>query len=282
MAEVADAFEQWMRDYVTDGVPASGINPPSKAEGRAIGALIEAYIADQISAASITTPITPPGPYVMPVFVDEGTPNSGYTATPGWFTGVAADDIAILSVATWEFGGYISPPPPTPADPVRPSGWTQIGTTVTQGGLKQAVYWKRCDGTESGTVAVGKAAGGVDTRVSAVISGWRGCVANGDPYEAVDTDHGAGSPGASRSVTTLGPERKAVIIWAFYNGGGSPAGPDTGYTEVYQVNYAGDNINFVGDVQAMTVAGTAAAASRTSGGSTFAWSSFAFALLPST
>ena len=53
MSTIADAFNSWLRDYVSDGVPASGANPPSKAEGRSIGGLIESYIADAIQAGLV-------------------------------------------------------------------------------------------------------------------------------------------------------------------------------------------------------------------------------------
>ena len=55
MGLIADGFNTWLRDYVTDGVPGSGANNPSKAEGRALGALIEAYcqtIAPLVGATS--------------------------------------------------------------------------------------------------------------------------------------------------------------------------------------------------------------------------------------
>lgn len=52
MGSIADGFSTWLRDYVTDGVPASGQSKPAKADGRAIGGVIEAYIADKLSGAA--------------------------------------------------------------------------------------------------------------------------------------------------------------------------------------------------------------------------------------
>jgi hypothetical protein len=45
MGEVADAFNTAFRDYVVEGVPGSGPNPPDKSEARALGALIETKLA---------------------------------------------------------------------------------------------------------------------------------------------------------------------------------------------------------------------------------------------
>lgn len=49
MSTISDAFNQWLRHYVADGIPGSGVNAPSKAEGRAIGSLIESYVAAAIA-----------------------------------------------------------------------------------------------------------------------------------------------------------------------------------------------------------------------------------------
>ena len=50
MTTLTDAFGTWMRDYVVDGVPASGNNSPAKTEGRAIGGLIDGAIGDAVTA----------------------------------------------------------------------------------------------------------------------------------------------------------------------------------------------------------------------------------------
>lgn len=50
MGVVADGFNTWLRDNVVEGNPGSGINDPSKAEGRSIGSLIEQMISDQVAA----------------------------------------------------------------------------------------------------------------------------------------------------------------------------------------------------------------------------------------
>lgn len=57
MGAIADGFNIWLRAWLVDGVPGSGINPPSKSEGRALGALIEAAIgvADSTIAISGST-----------------------------------------------------------------------------------------------------------------------------------------------------------------------------------------------------------------------------------
>lgn len=44
--EIRTAGRAWMRDYVTDGVPASGANPPSKAQGRALFDIINDLVTN--------------------------------------------------------------------------------------------------------------------------------------------------------------------------------------------------------------------------------------------
>ncbi|WP_354192827.1 SGNH/GDSL hydrolase family protein [Aquamicrobium terrae] len=46
MGQIADAFRHAFRDFVTDGVPASGKNNPAKSEIRPIGQMIEQAIGD--------------------------------------------------------------------------------------------------------------------------------------------------------------------------------------------------------------------------------------------
>ncbi|TDR34657.1 sialate O-acetylesterase [Aquamicrobium defluvii] len=46
MGQIADAFKQAFRDFVTDGVPASGKNNPRKSEVRAIGPVVEEVIGE--------------------------------------------------------------------------------------------------------------------------------------------------------------------------------------------------------------------------------------------
>lgn len=48
MGSITDALGEAFRDYVTDGVPATGANKPSKAEIRSVGSLIEAAIGTAV------------------------------------------------------------------------------------------------------------------------------------------------------------------------------------------------------------------------------------------
>lgn len=49
MGTIATAFSTAFRDYITDGVPASGANPPSKSECRSIGTTLETWLANPVS-----------------------------------------------------------------------------------------------------------------------------------------------------------------------------------------------------------------------------------------
>jgi hypothetical protein len=47
--EVEDAFAAWLREFVTDGVPASGKHKPKKVDGRALGTLIQQRLNAMVS-----------------------------------------------------------------------------------------------------------------------------------------------------------------------------------------------------------------------------------------
>lgn len=53
MGDVATGFNTAFREYVVDGVPASGPNPPDKGEAKALGALIEAYVGPPATVATL-------------------------------------------------------------------------------------------------------------------------------------------------------------------------------------------------------------------------------------
>lgn len=58
MGAIADAFNTAFRAWLVDGVPASGANPPDKAEAQALGALIEETIGPTPTVSTITADYT--------------------------------------------------------------------------------------------------------------------------------------------------------------------------------------------------------------------------------
>jgi hypothetical protein len=260
MAEIADGFAQWMRDYVTAGMPGSGQNQPDKAEGRALGPLIEAYIDSRIAALDARVAVlegaTEGTVYTMPTYAANGGQGFGGVVMP--------DDIEPLDIAIMQFakGG---------SGIARPSGWEQAGSTMSEGGQSFQLFWRRCDGTEGGQQIVFSGAGCIST--------WRGCVENGDPFESLDTNHGTGGSQAGRSVTTLGVERRVVNFFTSHMVLGAGGNPDVGFTEAFDEENTGWNC--AADIVAQATAGTVAAPTRSAtSGFLEMWCSFSLALIP--
>lgn len=115
-----------------------------------------------------------------------------------------------------------------------PSGWTAvINHNLDVPRAAHGVFWKRLNGSESGTVEVfptGAATGGSDT-FEAVMSVWRGCIATGTPYEDANSNLNFGTTMTGASCTTTGPNRRIVN---FCGGSAqSTATAASGWTEIY-------------------------------------------------
>ncbi|MFN4296811.1 MAG: hypothetical protein ACK4FB_08205 [Brevundimonas sp.] len=102
---IKDAGASWLREYVTDGVPASGENKPSKAEGRDLFVLIEeevqavqsGLVRRQPVRAMTSTNVN------LTTNVDAGSPLDGVTLAAG-------DRIALIGQSTPSQNGvYVVP-----------------------------------------------------------------------------------------------------------------------------------------------------------------------------
>lgn len=165
-----------------------------------------------------------------------------------------------------------------------PSGFTQIDQrplfSAADTTSSTALFWKRLNGSESGTVSV-SAVNGVSSNdtLAAAMSIWRGCLVSGDPYEAVTANRGNSTSLDGSAVTTTGPNRRVVHFGSTYSTATStPAG---GYTEEYDYSaFAG-----TGEAELILVdkervsAGTESAATHTLSVSR-RWVTVAFALIP--
>jgi hypothetical protein len=58
MGAIATGFNTAFRDYLVEGVPASGVNPPDKSEARALGALIEDTFGPLATVKTVTADYT--------------------------------------------------------------------------------------------------------------------------------------------------------------------------------------------------------------------------------
>lgn len=145
-----------------------------------------------------------------PFFVANGAiaDNNNGTGNPAvpYPAGLLADDILFLHVCSIDALGD-SHTVDTPA------GWTQISHQSINGaaGYFTALFYRRADGSEAGTLSVTKsvAVAGVDT-FAGVMSIWRGCLATGTPYEAVANNTGQNVNMAGSAIATLGPRRTLV------------------------------------------------------------------------
>lgn len=81
MGKIATQFNAAFRDYVTDGVPASGINPPSKTEIRAAAAAIDAILLiDGSNNLSLPANLAIAKSSGAPTFAVQSVQAAGYAA----------------------------------------------------------------------------------------------------------------------------------------------------------------------------------------------------------
>jgi hypothetical protein len=153
------------------------------------------------------------------------TTNGGATSITATVpTGVAAGDVVAVLLGI----GTISAVTVTPPD----GTWTEKGTpllNVANGATQTRIFWKRATGADSGTYTFGFSA---SETVYADVMRYSGCVASGDPIEAIDaevtTALGAVTP--ATTVTTLGPNR--LLVWLAWSthGAAANASPPAGFT----------------------------------------------------
>ena len=122
-----------------------------------------------------------------------------------------------------------------------PAGWTQIDQQ-NMGGTSLnicASFWKRADGTETGSVTVtfaGTLAGATDAKVG-IMSNYRGCLATGTPYEALASNTANGTNPTGSAVTTTGADRQVIdLIAKSQSNAASDCTPAAGWTERYEGN----------------------------------------------
>src|SRR6185369_6607872 len=93
-----------------------------------------------------------------------------------------------------------------------PGDWTLKGqlenTTFHQ--YRSSIYWRRADGTESGTISVGYHSGGNSATCTGQITAVSGCIETGDPFEDYQGTWGTDTTAETPSTTTAGPNRLAM------------------------------------------------------------------------
>lgn len=141
--------------------------------------------------------------------------------------GVAENDIAFLHALMHDST--------TVNSLVTPSGWNVVDTEKLDGtGVEQGVYWKRLDGSETGTVEINATSAHQATDcLCGVISVWRGCKDTGTPYEGLANNTGTGTSMSGAAVTTSGVNRRVLNFCACADNTLSSAGGS--YSEDYDL-----------------------------------------------
>jgi len=134
-----------------------------------------------------------------PAYKNKGTYNASDTfnvSIATYPTSIAANDILFLVV----MNTLIAP---------NPTGWTLIENFDATANMNTYIYlyWKRADGTETGTVSLSGA------NYSSEIYNFSGCITTGTPYEVYTSNQEVDFSLAN----SLGNERLAVCITSDFN-----------------------------------------------------------------
>lgn len=217
----------------------------------------------------------PPG-----LFAESGMQSYGGVAScdvnyPG---GIAVEDIAILQVQFQDFNGSVG-------SIATPSGWTEVAQDIlgASNEKRQAVFWKRLTGSESGAVTVSPSGAGFcdsssDTK-AVTMSIWRGCIASGTPYEGAGTNKGQNASPVGIGITTTGADRTIVGCYS--------ADDDTGVLSAgsgFTLEYTHSSIVAIDHTMGLTSREVPSAASISAEAASLAtserWGAICFALLP--
>lgn len=154
--------------------------------------------------------------------------------TPEYPAGIEQDDILLLHVHLRDGLGSGQ------VDSIT-GGWTLVDGVTLFDDCTAALYWKRADGTETGTETVTFSERIDVVPARAVISAWRGCVSTGTPYEgATHNTQFTTTAHVGSAVTTTGTNRRVVTFFGIStrNTTGSPT---NGWDENYESNTTAGN-----------------------------------------
>ena len=217
-----------------------------------------------------------------PFFVADG----GATGSTAWTSGAVsypaglqANDIAFIHINFPD--GLSSPGGQTISTP---SGWDLVDSQspVAVGGHTTIAYvfWRRLDGSESGSVTLTASENSNTGCVRAVMSIFRGCVTTGTPYEDADklTFNNTSTPLAP-SVTTTAANR---LVCAFFGVNDDPTftTPSTWDKEYEYASLSGNDGNIALFTKVVASASTEAGCQPTLSTSNDGGVIFALGLIP--
>lgn len=202
--------------------------------------------------------------------------------TPYPASGIAVDNIAIIFLLGWN----VSSSAPTWTIPA-PAGWNLLAGPVDAAWLSPAsnsgriyAFWRRLDGTESGTVTITSSAG-VRFRAGRMVI-FSGCATAVPPLEDINSIAGPGTGSSDpqgSAITTTGDNRLGVVfIGCDDNTGGLT--PPADWSSIWDLVDATSNTHTQGVTKALTAAGSEPAYNPSNLSTGEAWASISFALLP--
>lgn len=196
-----------------------------------------------------------------------GTSNAT-TAAIAYPAGVQVGDVAYLLVHSDNNSAITGPGFP----------WVQVGVQVNTGTtFGAALFWRRLTGTETGTVSVTRATAGTNNWFGGTMTVYRGATPGGVPHEIPAANSGSGTAVTGVALSTTGPNRMAVQLWAF--GAAVTSAPGGAYTEDWELtNAAGNDGAQAADSQAVPLPAVIAAPTRTIAANP--WAVFGLAVVP--
>lgn len=190
-------------------------------------------------------------------------------------SGLQANDIAFI-----EFGSESAVG--TAHNIETPTGWTQIDQRQLNdiAYFRHAVFWKRLDGTESGTVSIGVDIAHPGTHsLCGKMSVVRGAIASGTPYETPAFNTGTNVNMAGAAVTTGGPNR--LVLHFCMSDNTFTSTPGGSFVEEYDVSTTSGNEDHALHLYSLAQPSAATVGPTTHTLTTSTrWQTFAFAVKP--
>lgn len=188
MGDIADQGDDWLRDFVTDGVEASGENDPEKIAGRTLFALIDALVYGIAKLNAATT--APSSPSFGTPWLDTTTDVLKLYDGAGWITLFAIDTAGHSATLTGAAAA---------------NGTAAGGAVAIAGAAGGAT-----SGTGGAATVTGGTGGGTGNGAAAVITGGAsGTGATGNGGAATLTGGAAASTNGNGGAVVLTPGAKA-------------------------------------------------------------------------
>lgn len=174
--------------------------------------------------------------------------------------GAAVGDVMVAFLECWNAAVTALTPP---------TGFTQKGTSGSDGctfssGDGQArcyVFWKRLTGADTGSYTFSWTG---SKWATLQVMGFSGCVASGDPFDAVATPV-TGTFGSITSMSLTTTDAAGVLLYTIYNDSSGTHTPPTGFTETADVDSGSMGYKLASSSGSVTVSGASVSSSSAAG-----------------